>query len=466
MAGGSAGEPSPRVLHLNAFASEQTLIGLWQAGYGEHLRGLGNPFRVVFDSEGIALHAMGVSIDPDVTPDPRAFIPWSHVDRVGLASVSLASVSTPERGGSQQGSRQAITVTANSVTVPFLVYSPVTGPASALSGRASSILDFAQTINALRGMPGARVNPVDLMREAVPELDPTLRRLAADPELPPRTADELLGAVVRREPVDGASSARVRSLWRLVRGVAATVAVAAMAFTVGAGVLELEPLRIPASFVFVLGGFAIFATRSRIGTADRIVMSELEAGYTLSSAGPVQVDQLDPATSIVIRRAGERALTPVEEKRARSAARLLDAGGPESPPTEWAVVRMRQIISRGEDPEVAPSVVPEVLSSAAQTPPVWGTGSGDPLPARYRLLEGRHSRSVAWYRRQDVAARRVAEHGAGYTVSRTHRADLDQVDPVTGYVIRPAGAARLSRSQERAAMARVRMLPPLESGGS
>lgn len=54
--------------------------------------------------------------------------------------------------------------------------------------------------------------------------------------------------------------------------------------------------------------------------------------------------------------------------------------------------------------------------------------------------------------------RQRAENAAGYTLSRTGDTSLDQVDPATGYVLRPAGAEQLTRDGERSALARVRAL--------
>lgn len=456
MAGGSTGQSQPEHIHLHASVSEQTLIRLWQAGYGDRLRGLGDPFQVVFDRDGVRLHEMSAPIDPDIASDWRAFIPWSDVDRVGLASVSLV-----DAGGSAQNMRDAITIGAKSTTIPLLVYSASTGLAAALNGRGVNMVQLATSVNKLRGRPDARVNRMDLWREAVPELDPIRQKLAADPELPSRTAAELLGEVVRREPVYGPSSARIGALWRAVQYAAGILLASCIVVVVVslAWIPELSFLRGAAVVTAFLSGVMIRVGSVRNGAAARIILRELEAGYTLSRSGPVQVDQLDPATSIVIRRAGERALTPTEERRARSAARLRDAGGPELPPSEWAMRRARQIISRGEDTEVLASPAPEVRGVRAASTPVWGTGSGKPVPARHPLLTGRHSRSIAWYRRTDLRRRLSAEHAAGYTLSRTLRPDLDQVDPVTGYVIRPAGGAQLTHAEERAAAARVRMLP-------
>lgn len=453
MAAASTGQSRPADIHLHASVSEQTLIRLWQAGYGERLRGLGDPFQVVFDADGVRLHEMAAPIDRDIASDWRAFIPWSDVDRVGLASVSL-----PDSGGSSQNLRDAITIQVNSATIPLLVYSPATGLAAVLDGRRIDMVSLAKKVNELRGRPDARVTPMDLWREEVPELDPIRRTLAADPELPSRSADELLGDVVRREPVSGTSSARIGAIWTAVQYVAGILLATGIVVVIVSLVEGSDVLRLPAIAVAFGSGVVIRVASTRHGAAAGIRLRELEAGYTLSSSGPVQVDQLDPATSIVIRRAGERALTRAELKRARSAARLLDAGGPELPPSEWALLRARQIISRGEDPEVAPAPVTDARTTAAPGAPVWGTGSGEPVPARHALLAGRHSRSIAWYRRADLRRRRAAEHDAGYTVSRTLRPDLDQVDPVTGYVIRPGGGAELTKSQERTVMARVRML--------
>jgi hypothetical protein len=455
MVAGMTGEPQTGDIHLNAMACEQTLVALWGAGHGERLRGLGDRFQVVFDRDGVRLHEAGASIDPNLASDWRAFIPWSDVERVGLASVLV-----PNPGENPPTTRNAITITANLTTIPLAVYTPSPALLGVLIGRPIDMAQLARSVNTLRGAPEARVNPVDLMREAVPELDPTRRRLAADPELPSRSAGELLGEVVRREPVYGPSSARTRAMWRRVQYVAGVLLAGGVVGILVSFTGDFGFWRAFAIGVAMVSGFAIRFASGRYTAAERIALKELEAGYTLSRSGPVEVEQLDPDTAIVIRRAGERALTTVEEKKARSAARLLDAGGPELPPSEWAILRARQIMSRGEDPEVAPTPVPEARGVTPLGGPAWGTGPGEPVPPRYPLLAGRHSRGIAWYRRADVTRRSAAEHAAGYTVSRTLRPDLDQVDPVSGYVIRPAGRPRLTGVEERAAMARVRMLPP------
>jgi hypothetical protein len=455
MAGGDTAD-----IHLNAETCEQTLVALWGAGYGERLRGLGDRFQVIFDRDGVRLHEAGASIDPNLASDWRAFIPWSDVEGVGLASVLV-----PNPGDGPPTSRKAITITARSTTIPLAVYTPSPALLGVLIGRPIDMPQLAKSVNALRGTPEARVNPADLMRGAVPELDPIRRRLAADPELPSRSADELLGEVVRREPIYGPSSARIRATWRRVQYVAGALLASGVVGTMLTFAGDFGFWKAAAIGVAMASGFAIRVASGRYTAAERIALKELEAGYTLSRSGPVQVDQLDPATAIVIRRAGERALTTVEEKKVESTARLLDAGGPELPPAEWAVLRVRQIMSRGEDPEAAPTPAPEIRKAKQWGAPVWGTGSGEPVPPRYPLLPGRHSRSIAWYRRADLARRRAAEHNAGYTVTRTLRPDLDQVDPVTGYVIRAAGRPSLTPTDERAAMARVRMLTPAGPNG-
>ena len=464
MAAGPTGESQPRDIHLYATASEQTLIRLWEAGYGGRLRGLGDPFQVVFDGDGVRLHEMNAPIAPGLAADWRAFIPWSDVDRVGLATVTMPGFKrrsfikevfaiTPR----SLNMRDAITITARSVTIPLLVYPPSVSLESIDAGRASlDTLGVAREVNALRGTPTARLNPMDLWREEVPEFDPTRKKLAADRDLPSRTADELLGDILRREPVYGAASTRTQSVWRAIVGV---LFVGGIMVFIASQVQGSDVMRIPGLVGVIASGAAILVAFTRGRAAKSLTLKELEAGYTLSRFGPVQLDQLDPATSIVIRRAGDRALTRREQRRARSAARLLDAGGPELPASEWAVLRARQIVSGGEDPEVLPQPIAELRGEKAAGTPVWGTGAGEPVPARYPLLAGRHSRSIAWYRRADFRRRQEAEHAAGYTVSRTLRPDLDQVDPVTGYVIRPAGQPTLTRTQERAAAARVRMLP-------
>lgn len=464
MTAGSTEQSQPRDIHLHATTSEQTLVRLWEAGYGGRLRGLGDPFQVVFDGDGIRLFEMAVPVDRGIASDSRALIPWSEVDRVGLATVTLPGfkrrsfikevVAVSPRSLDM---RDAITITARSVTIPLLVYPPSVSVESIQAGRSSlDTVGVARQANALRGTPTARLNPMDLWREEVPELDARRKRLKANRDLPSRTADELLGDVVRREPVYGQPSTRIRSIWKAVAGVllVSGIVVVIGALVYGSDVMGF-PILVVASASFVA---IIFATR-RARALRSLALREFEAGYTLSRYGPVQLDQLDPATSIVIRRAGERALTRREERRARSAARLLDAGGPELPASEWAVLRARQIVSGGEDPEVLPQPTPELRGEKAVGTPVWGTGAGEPVPARHPLLDGRHSRSIAWYRRADFRRRQEAEHAAGYTVSRTLRPDLDQVDPVTGYVIRPSGQPALTRAQERAAAARVRMLP-------
>ncbi|MBF4632827.1 hypothetical protein ITJ38_00235 [Agreia pratensis] len=464
MAAGSTEESRPRDIHLHATASEQTLIRLWEAGYGGRLRGLGDPFQVVFDGDGVRLYDLTVPTAPDIAADCRAFIPWSEVDRVGLAAITVPQFQRRSLfkeifaiAPRSLVMREAITITAHSVTIPLLVYPPSVSIAS-LNAESSSLdtLGVAREVNVLRGTPTARLNSRDLMREEVPEFDPTRKKLAADRDLPSRTADELLGGIERREPVYGAASTRTQSVWRAIVGV---LFVGGIVVFIASQVQGSDVMRIPGLVGVIASGAAILVAVTRGRAAKSLTLKELEAGYTLSRFGPVQVDQLDPATSIVIRRAGERALTRREQRRARSAARLLDAGGPELPASEWAVLRARQIVSGGEDPEVLPQPISELRGEGAAGTPVWGTGTGEPVPARYPLLAGRHSRSIAWYRRADFRRRQEAEHAAGYTLSRTLRPDLDQVDPVTGYVIRPAGQQTLTRTQERAAAARVRMLP-------
>lgn len=96
---------------------------------------------------------------------------------------------------------------------------------------------------------------------------------------------------------------------------------------------------------------------------------------------------------------------------------------------------------------------------------VFNVGS---FSLRWRWVGGRMLDQLLWTCVVLVAAaivvmivRRVVagmETRAGYTVSRLGPASLDQVDPRTGYVLRPAGTPQLSEQQERAALARVRSL--------
>lgn len=55
-----------------------------------------------------------------------------------------------------------------------------------------------------------------------------------------------------------------------------------------------------------------------------------------------------------------------------------------------------------------------------------------------------------------VPMRESAELRAGYTLSRDGDINVDQLDPKTGYVIRPAGLKALSRVEEKRAIVRVR----------
>ncbi|MGO4536739.1 hypothetical protein [Leifsonia sp. 2MCAF36] len=55
-----------------------------------------------------------------------------------------------------------------------------------------------------------------------------------------------------------------------------------------------------------------------------------------------------------------------------------------------------------------------------------------------------------------VPMRESAELRAGYTLSRDGDTNVDQLDPKTGYVIRPAGHPALTRDEEKSALLRVR----------
>jgi hypothetical protein len=69
------------------------------------------------------------------------------------------------------------------------------------------------------------------------------------------------------------------------------------------------------------------------------------------------------------------------------------------------------------------------------------------------LLSGGAILAFRYYR---AGIRTRAEHRAGYTVLRRKAPDIPQVDAMTGYVIRPAGAPELSKQQQDAAVKRVR----------
>jgi hypothetical protein len=173
MAAGPTEESQARDLHLHATASEKTLVRLWEAGYGGRLRGLGDPFQVVFDGDGVRLHEMNAPIAPGLAADWRAFIPWSDVDRVGLATVTMPGYKRrsfiKELFAVSPRSpmmRDAITITARSVTIPLLVYPPWVSLESIHEGRTSpDTLEMAREVNVLRGKPTA---PSGLLIVATP----------------------------------------------------------------------------------------------------------------------------------------------------------------------------------------------------------------------------------------------------------------------------------------------------------
>lgn len=185
---------------------------------------------------------------------------------------------------------------------------------------------------------------------------------------------------------------------------------------------------------------------------------------------------------------------------------------------------LRRVVSNGEDTAVpdaasrsaaavnAPTttrIAAEPTPAVVTGPPVWGSASGSPLPRRHELLEGttsieldRRARRTRWIAAvsalgvalvvlltthptnpvmvallvvgppvyaiisltssstSKVRRRRRQEHLAGYTLTRTSRLDLDQVDPATGYVIREGGATALTPEQQLAAIG---SLPPVVS---
>lgn len=182
---------------------------------------------------------------------------------------------------------------------------------------------------------------------------------------------------------------------------------------------------------------------------------------------------------------------------------------------------LRRVVSNGQDTAVADAAwrsaavanaptetgITEATSAAIVSgPPVWGTASGSLAPRRHELLAGttsleldRRARRTRWIAAagalgvalvvlltthptnpvmvallvvgppvyaiisltssstSKVRRRRRQEHLAGYTLTRTSRLDLDQVDPETGYVIRQRGAPALTPEQQQIAIA---SLPP------
>jgi hypothetical protein len=92
---------------------------------------------------------------------------------------------------------------------------------------------------------------------------------------------------------------------------------------------------------------------------------------------------------------------------------------------------------------------------------VWAVPTTVFLPLMYVGLFGIAAGRMVWI---FVPTRERAELRAGYTLSNSGDLAVDQLDPRTGYVIRPAGSPALDRRAARSERLRVRALAADPSG--
>ncbi|AXH36899.1 hypothetical protein DVJ78_17100 [Humibacter sp. BT305] len=199
---------------------------------------------------------------------------------------------------------------------------------------------------------------------------------------------------------------------------------------------------VPVVLPFAVAGAPGFPAGTRGIAALRSVLEEMRARYGGSPAG----------------------------SSAGSSAGSLVGSTPSAPwgqSAAYATPTRRRVVARPSSAiwTLVSRILGGLAALAVVVTVVFNVGS---FSLRWRWVGGRMLDQLLWVSIVLVAAaivvlivRRVVagmETRAGYTVSRLGPASLDQVDPRTGYVLRPAGTPQLSEQQERAALARVRSL--------
>jgi hypothetical protein len=172
------------------------------------------------------------------------------------------------------------------------------------------VIAVSNGFQSAEGLVARAASGVDAVRRASGSAVGATASTAGSPP-PPSVASTGYATPLRRELLPGVASARLRTWARVPPYIGG-----AIVLTVFAMRLFSRP---GTTSGWTMVAFAAIASMSLLALllfvlASRAEKREREAGYTLNRLGEISVDQLDPTTGYVIRRAGQPQLTKEQER--------------------------------------------------------------------------------------------------------------------------------------------------------
>jgi hypothetical protein len=275
---------------------DPTTAALFSVGGATASASIRGGFVAAFDSDGVRFYA-GARRAAEFLR-----VRWSDVEAIDTATVTVPN--------NRQATALTLTVAHdNESTVLPIVIKATRGMSGFRYSSGAETLAHLKAIRSLRGaLPEAPHNathteaPRTQARTEPPSIDETLNR---------------------RDLAPGISSVG------MARAALVAFAVGALAFLamLPFGILTWTHIWAVPTAIFLpllyvgLGGITV--GRGVALFIPQRESAEVRAGYTLSSQGDINVDQLDPKTGYVIRPAGHPALSREQERREKTRARTL-----------------------------------------------------------------------------------------------------------------------------------------------
>jgi hypothetical protein len=172
------------------------------------------------------------------------------------------------------------------------------------------VIAVSNGFQSAEGLVAKAASGVDAVRRASGSAVGATASTAGSPP-PPSIASTGYATPLRRELLPGVASARLKTWARVPPYIGGAIVLAMFAMRLFS--------RPGTTSGWTMVAFAAIASMSLLALllfvlASRAEKKEREAGYTLNRLGEISVDQLDPTTGYVIRRAGQPQLTKEQER--------------------------------------------------------------------------------------------------------------------------------------------------------
>lgn len=238
----------------------------------------GHAYTVAFAPDGVHVYH-----DHDLTPVTT--IAWADVESIREDVVTASSKP-----------RSALVVDVR--TVEGVIALPL-------------VIAVSNGFQSAEGLVAKAASGVDAVRRASGSAVGASASASAPSSPPPPVASTGYATPPRRQLLPGVSSARLKTWARVPPYVGGAIVLAVFAMRLFS--------RPGTTSGWTMVAFGAIASMSLLALllfvlAGRAEKREREAGYTLNRLGEISVDQLDPATGYVIRRAGRPQLTKEQER--------------------------------------------------------------------------------------------------------------------------------------------------------